>query len=217
MDTIPLPIGPCPGWELESHSDTEASDEEPQELRNIPESLVVSQSLRQSRTIWLSSAFPKFSAKARGGKPPEVVPPPHSIKVYGRYDVRIGPHIFSDTTFYEVCYLPEGPAALSALTESSDTHKDSPDTSVTVTPDLVSQAYATSTLPHHPWSYAGSSPYNTVASSVATSGAPTASAAKDPTGPKTTTEIVPVVIRAENATPQAGPSTNTDHDVEMHT
>lgn len=63
--------------------------------------------LLAARNRWLSSAFPKFSAKARGGKPPEVVPPPHSIKAHGRFDVRIGPHIFPDTTFYEVYYLPD--------------------------------------------------------------------------------------------------------------
>lgn len=60
-----------------------------------------------ARNKWLSSAFAKFSAKARGGKPPEVVPPPHSIKSHGRFDVRIGPHIFPETTFYEVYYLPD--------------------------------------------------------------------------------------------------------------
>lgn len=60
-----------------------------------------------ARNRWLSSAFPKFSAKSRGGKPPEVVPPPHSIKAHGRFDVRIGPHVFPETTFYEVYYLPD--------------------------------------------------------------------------------------------------------------
>lgn len=72
-----------------------------------------------ARNRWLSSAFPKFSAKARGGKLPEVVPPPHSIKAHGRFDVRIGPHIFPETTFYEVYYLPDtaaGPEPTSVQT-----------------------------------------------------------------------------------------------------
>ncbi|KZT74997.1 hypothetical protein DAEQUDRAFT_16849 [Daedalea quercina L-15889] len=106
MDSLTLPVGAYPRWEQENGSEA-SDDDEPQELRSIPESLVVFQSLRQSRNKWLSSAFPKFSAKARGGKPPEVVPPPHSIKAHGKFDVRIGPHIFSDTTFYEVYYLPD--------------------------------------------------------------------------------------------------------------
>ena len=72
----------------------------------------------KARNRWLSSAFPKFSAKARGGKPPEVVPPPHSIKAHGRFDVRIGPHVFPETTFYEVYYLPDTTAG----SEPSSSH-----------------------------------------------------------------------------------------------
>lgn len=71
-------------------------------------SAVLVRSLRQSRERWLLSTFPKFSSKARPSKSAEALPPPppHTIQTRGRCDVTIGPHIFSDTIFYEVHYLP---------------------------------------------------------------------------------------------------------------
>ncbi|KAI0778334.1 hypothetical protein BD413DRAFT_465460 [Trametes elegans] len=98
---VHLPTGPRPGWELDDPR------HEQSELKSVPESLVVLQSLRQSRTQWLSTTFPKFSVKTRGGKPAEVIPPPHTIKAHGKYDLYIGPHHFSYTAIYEVHYLPE--------------------------------------------------------------------------------------------------------------
>jgi hypothetical protein len=66
--------------------------------------------LYPARDKWLSSTFPKFSSKARGGKPPEIVPLPHTIQTRGRCDIEIGPHIFPDTTIFEVHYLsPQQP------------------------------------------------------------------------------------------------------------
>ncbi|KAI0669752.1 hypothetical protein C8Q78DRAFT_1037668 [Trametes maxima] len=96
---VQLPTGSYPGWELE----------EPQcgeDLKNVSESLVVLQSLRQSRSKWVTTLFPKFSVKTRGGRPAEVTPPPHTTKAYGKYDLLIGPHVFPDTAMYEVHYLP---------------------------------------------------------------------------------------------------------------
>ncbi|KAJ7246316.1 hypothetical protein B0H12DRAFT_1126667 [Mycena haematopus] len=72
-------------------------------------SCVVLQSLRQSRDQWMYYAFPKFSGRVRGK--PDTVPPPHTIQFRGRCQIEIGPHIFSETSFYEVQYLPAAPAA----------------------------------------------------------------------------------------------------------
>ncbi|KAF8898985.1 hypothetical protein BD779DRAFT_1666734 [Infundibulicybe gibba] len=73
--------------------------------KSIPESFVILQSLKQSRDVWLSSTFPKFSSKARGKAAGFPAPPPHTIQNRGKCDLEIGPHIFPDTTFYEVHYL----------------------------------------------------------------------------------------------------------------
>src|SRR5882757_7747807 len=62
-----------------------------------------------ARDRWLFRTFPKFSSKARGNKTPDVVPPPHTIQTRGKCDLAIGPHIFTDTTIYEVHYLSQGP------------------------------------------------------------------------------------------------------------
>lgn len=50
--------------------------------------------------------FPKFSSRGRGGKQPDVVPPPHTIYNRGRCTLQIGPHLFVDTTVFEVHYRP---------------------------------------------------------------------------------------------------------------
>lgn len=50
--------------------------------------------------------FPKFSSRGRGGKQPDVVPPPHTIYNRGRCTLQIGPHFFMDTTVFEVHYRP---------------------------------------------------------------------------------------------------------------
>lgn len=52
----------------------------------------------------MKSTFPKFSSKSRGGKPAEIVPPPHTIHNRGKCDIEIGPHIFSNTVVFEVNY-----------------------------------------------------------------------------------------------------------------
>ncbi|EMD41888.1 hypothetical protein CERSUDRAFT_120795, partial [Gelatoporia subvermispora B] len=101
--TVELPVGAHPEWELDEVDE----DGEQPELHSIPRSQALHQSLVQSRNKWLSTALPKFSAKARGGRPAEVVPPPHTIKAHGRFDVVIGPHTFLSTAFYEVHYMPQ--------------------------------------------------------------------------------------------------------------
>ncbi|KAJ7110003.1 hypothetical protein C8R44DRAFT_801145 [Mycena epipterygia] len=98
---VDLPVGKHPGWE------TDVSDGDP-EPASVLESCVVLQSLRQSRDQWMYFVFPKFSGRGRGKS--DVVPPPHTIQSRGRCQIEIGPHSFSDTSFFEVQYLPPAPA-----------------------------------------------------------------------------------------------------------
>ncbi|KAM5530513.1 hypothetical protein V8D89_015829 [Ganoderma adspersum] len=125
--SVHLPTGPRPGWELqepEAHTDG-------LQLRSVAESLVLLQSLRQSRTKWVTSMFPKFSTKTRG-KAAEITPPPHTIKAHGKYDLHIGPHTFSGTAVYEVHYLPSadqhsgGPEAQSTQSTPSSSYSAVP-------------------------------------------------------------------------------------------
>lgn len=57
-----------------------------------------------ARDKWLREMFPKFSSRGKGGKQPDVVPPPHTIYNRGRCTLQIGPHSFADTTIFEVHY-----------------------------------------------------------------------------------------------------------------
>ncbi|KAF7347655.1 SWR1 complex subunit swc3 [Mycena venus] len=98
---VDLPTGKRPGWELDA-----AEDEE--ERASVLDSCVVLQSLRQSRDQWMYFAFPRFSGRVRGK--PDAVPPPHTIQFRGRCQIEIGPHIFEETSFYEVQYLAPAPA-----------------------------------------------------------------------------------------------------------
>ncbi|KAG6885264.1 hypothetical protein C0993_003954 [Termitomyces sp. T159_Od127] len=107
---IVLPFGPKPGWELE-----EGAENDKEGKRSISESCVLIQALRQSRDKWLYSTFPRFSSKVRGGKTADPAPPPHTIQTRGKCDLEIGPHVFSDTTFYEVHYLPSQPSSTVGL------------------------------------------------------------------------------------------------------
>jgi hypothetical protein len=62
-----------------------------------------------ARSNWLSSTFPKFSSKSRGGKVSDTVPPPHTMRSLGKFDFHVGPHSFPDTSVYEAHYLPSTP------------------------------------------------------------------------------------------------------------
>ncbi|CAA7265939.1 unnamed protein product [Cyclocybe aegerita] len=93
-----LPISDKPFWERDQ--------EEDDPLNSVADSCVLLQSLKQSRERWLFRTFPKFSSRSRGNKNADVVPPPHTIQTRGRCDLEVGPHIFPDTLFYEVHYLP---------------------------------------------------------------------------------------------------------------
>ncbi|KAI0068165.1 hypothetical protein BV25DRAFT_1986985 [Artomyces pyxidatus] len=101
-----LPTGSKPGWELDEEIDEE---EEAEPLHSVPESSVILVSLKQSRSNWLSTTFPKFSSKSRGGKASDTIPPSHTVRALGKCDLHVGPHIFSDTSIYEVHYLPPAP------------------------------------------------------------------------------------------------------------
>ena len=75
-----------------------------------------------AREKWLTSAFPKFSGRARGSKHPELKPPAHSVvKSHNEFELSIGPHIFSNTRLYEVRYLPEHPQAIPAPSSLTST------------------------------------------------------------------------------------------------
>ncbi|KAF8274117.1 hypothetical protein EI94DRAFT_1714766, partial [Lactarius quietus] len=78
-------------------------------LKSTSESLVVLHSLKQSRSNWLSTTFPKFSSKSRGGKISDTIPPPHTMRSLGKFDFHAGPHIFPDTSVYEAHYLQSAP------------------------------------------------------------------------------------------------------------
>ncbi|KAJ7492418.1 hypothetical protein FB451DRAFT_1022033 [Mycena latifolia] len=54
--------------------------------------------------------FPKFSGRARGKTDTTPNPPPHTIQSRGRCQIEVGPHVFAETSFYEVQYLPPAPA-----------------------------------------------------------------------------------------------------------
>ncbi|CCM04452.1 uncharacterized protein FIBRA_06632 [Fibroporia radiculosa] len=106
---IRLPVGPHPNWELDNCSPKARSLLYRRRFTKVDYVFALKQILCVARQKWLSTAFPKFSTKARGNKAPEVVPPPHTIKAHGRYDLTIGPHVFSNTAFYEVHYLVRSP------------------------------------------------------------------------------------------------------------
>lgn len=75
----------------------------------------------------MTSTFPKFSSKSRGGKPAEVVPPPHTIHNRGSCDIKIGPHTFLNTVIFEVHYqyIQVPPKSTYAFQPSSTTHTSS--------------------------------------------------------------------------------------------
>ncbi|KIM88637.1 hypothetical protein PILCRDRAFT_85206 [Piloderma croceum F 1598] len=97
-------LGSRPYWELDNDDDESNDADEESELKSVADSLVILQSLRQSREKWLTSTFPKFSSKSRGGKPAQVVPPPHTIHNRGKCEIEIGPHTFPNTVIFEVHY-----------------------------------------------------------------------------------------------------------------
>ncbi|KAK1220021.1 hypothetical protein PQX77_017228 [Marasmius sp. AFHP31] len=115
------------------------------------QNLVLLQSLRQSREKWVSSAFPKFSSTAKqsskGSKnqnhKPPINPPPHSIQSRGKCDLAIGPHIFYDTTFYEVHYIRP-----TYYPNPSNNPSSTPTAVTMITPEIVNQVnLAASTNP----------------------------------------------------------------------
>ncbi|KAH9065771.1 hypothetical protein EDB87DRAFT_1593071 [Lactarius vividus] len=121
-----LPVGSKPGWELDQ---PELDQESALPLKSASESLVVLHSLKQcqpykfnclsvqfsivrfflARSNWMSTTFPKFSSKSRGGKISDTIPPPHTMRSLGKFDFHVGPHIFPGTSVYEAHYLQSAP------------------------------------------------------------------------------------------------------------
>ncbi|KAH8997324.1 hypothetical protein EDB92DRAFT_1411174 [Lactarius akahatsu] len=103
-----FPVGSKPGWELDQ---PELDQENALPLKSASESLVVLHSLKQSRSNWMSTTFPKFSSKSRGGKISDTIPPPHTMRSLGKFDFHVGPHIFPGTSVYEAHYLQSAPVS----------------------------------------------------------------------------------------------------------
>lgn len=96
------------------------------EPATIEESLVLLQSLRQSRLSHLSSLLTPFSQRVRSGMIyPNVLPlsllhglnprDPHVLIQLGRADIHVGPHVFLKTKFWEVRPDYESPHIMNPL------------------------------------------------------------------------------------------------------
>ncbi|CDU23341.1 uncharacterized protein SPSC_01970 [Sporisorium scitamineum] len=96
------------------------------EPATIEESLVLLQSLRQSRLSHLSSLLTPFSQRVRSGMIyPNVLPlsllhglnprDPHILIQLGRADIHVGPHVFLKTKFWEVRPDYEIPPVLDSM------------------------------------------------------------------------------------------------------
>ncbi|KAG2118052.1 uncharacterized protein F5147DRAFT_833174 [Suillus discolor] len=149
---IHLPVAQEPDWEVNN------TEQDPSKIKSAADSFVILQSLKQSREKWLRSTFPKFSSRSRGGKPADAIPPPHTMYNRGRCTLEIGPHIFTETTIFEVHYHPilvhtaHGPtytqqpgatSSVSASQGSSSTPLLSPlPNSSSIPPTLINQVNA---------------------------------------------------------------------------
>ncbi|CEL57012.1 hypothetical protein RSOLAG1IB_08265 [Rhizoctonia solani AG-1 IB] len=87
---------------------------------SIADSLVLLQSLKQSRSKWLSKAFLRFSTSSKE-KADQVhpAPPPHSLSLAGNCDLEIGPHLFPQTKIFFVQYRYRQPAAAAPAASST--------------------------------------------------------------------------------------------------
>ncbi|KAI0296226.1 hypothetical protein BC826DRAFT_1005985, partial [Russula brevipes] len=137
-----FPVGSKPGWEHEqSESDPESSP----------------------RSNWLSSTFPKFSSKSRGGKVSDTVPPPHTMRSLGKFDFHVGPHTFPDASVYEAHYLnstpvPQPPLSGSNQPSTSTWQTTLPYRAPTYTPYFPYGASAAPSATTYPSMYRASTP-----------------------------------------------------------
>ncbi|KIP10131.1 hypothetical protein PHLGIDRAFT_34070 [Phlebiopsis gigantea 11061_1 CR5-6] len=83
---VPVPVGDRPAWELEDQS---------MNVERAP--------WRSVADRWLSSAFPKLP-KQRGSKQAGSNIPIHEYKAHDKFELSVGPHIFPDTSLFEVIY-----------------------------------------------------------------------------------------------------------------
>ncbi|KAG9128002.1 hypothetical protein FRC07_006362 [Ceratobasidium sp. 392] len=90
---------------VNSRQDAQANQNDNGNKLSVADSLVLLQSLKQSRSIWLTKAFLKFSTRSKN-KADQVIstPPPHSLALVGSCDFEIGPHLFPQTNIYFVQY-----------------------------------------------------------------------------------------------------------------
>lgn len=100
--TVDLPVGDRPGWELHD----KLLKGEGSEFLSVAESLVLLQSLKQSRERWLTSAFPRLP-KGRGSKQVAQSVPLHEYKAHDKFELSVGPSIFPETALFEVVYTTD--------------------------------------------------------------------------------------------------------------
>ncbi|KAG8904437.1 hypothetical protein FRB99_001772 [Tulasnella sp. 403] len=96
-----FPVVSSPNAEQRLWQDDPAKRAKP--FLSINDSLVMLQSLNQSRQMWLKTAFAKFKATsvASGSDPQRSA---HTISTLGTCDLEVGPHVFPETKFFEVTY-----------------------------------------------------------------------------------------------------------------
>ncbi|KAI9512559.1 hypothetical protein F5148DRAFT_1162518 [Russula earlei] len=184
IDTREFPVGSKPGWELEQ-PDSEQEGSLP--LKNVADSLLVFHALKQSRSKWLSSTFPKFSSKSRGGKVSDTIPPPHTMRSLGKFDFHIGPHTFPDTSVYEAHYLPSTPAQAPEQPRSGSNPPPPPASSWQMAPPYRATTYT----PYFPYG-ASASPFATAYSPMQRASTPLVSAVSSET------PITPALITRVN-------------------
>ncbi|KAG1754848.1 uncharacterized protein EDB91DRAFT_1095847 [Suillus paluster] len=137
QNIIILPVGQEPDWEIDN------AEQDPSKLKSTADSFVILQSLKQSREKWLRSTFPKFSSRSRGGKPADAIPPPHTMYNRGRCTLEIGPHIFTETTIFEVHYHP-------VLAHTTPTYAQQSTISISAAPQGSYTTPVLSSLPNTP-------------------------------------------------------------------
>ncbi|KZS95857.1 hypothetical protein SISNIDRAFT_483282 [Sistotremastrum niveocremeum HHB9708] len=142
---LPLATTPDVDSALDDSQDVQTRISGP---HSINDSRVLLQSLRQSRQVWLTTAFERFSFRSRSNKDPPIIPPPHTQFFIGKFDIEIGPHIFHGTSFYDLRYTPTPvtapPSDPSSFYKGASSQSEAGNL-VQITPALLSQVGDAST------------------------------------------------------------------------
>ncbi|KDQ19873.1 hypothetical protein BOTBODRAFT_169919 [Botryobasidium botryosum FD-172 SS1] len=148
--TFNLPAGKTPGWE-ETTGVVAADNAEPKPLKSVQDSLILLQSLRQSRQYWLTSAFTKFSSRTRAKSAVEIVQPPHTVNLLGKCTIELGPILFPETKFFEIRYAPPAPTSLPQNSSTLVSNPPPPNASLPLSlpPNAAPLSATPSKLPAH--------------------------------------------------------------------